>query len=137
LLGGGVIGLWSMGTHLYQSLGAMMEQAFLFDRNQAFDVSVMLRQVAALASHSLITLIPLFLALAVVALLAPMLLGGWLISAKSLAPKLSKLNPVKGLKRLVSSQMLAELGKAIAKSLLVGGVAIAFLLHQRGAFIAL
>src|SRR5699024_9803744 len=34
-------------------------------------------------------------------------------------------------------QALAELGKAIAKSLLVGGVAVVFLLHQRGTFIAL
>src|SRR5699024_1735987 len=68
---------------------------------------------------------------------APMLLGGWMMSAKSMAPKLSKLNPLKGLKRMFSSQILAELGKAVAKSLLVGGIGIAFLLEHRGDLIAL
>lgn len=137
LLGGGVVGMWGMGAHLYRHLSVVMEQAFLFDRNQAFDTNVMLSHVAVLGTHTLLALMPLFLMLVVLALAAPLLLGGWLMSGKSLEPKLSKLNPLKGLKRLFSSQALAELGKAVAKSLLVGGVAVVFLLHQRGTFIAL
>lgn len=137
LLLGGLIGLWATGLHLYRNLSRVMEQAFLFDRGQAFDTGMMLSQIAEMAWHSLMSLMPLFLALAVVALAAPVLLGGWLLSGKSMAPKLSRLNPGKGLKRLFSSQALAELGKAVAKSLLVGGVAMAFLIQQHGAFIGL
>merc|ERR1712023_251736 len=62
---------------------------------------------------------------------------GFLISAKSLKPQPSKLNPIKGLKRQFSSQALAELAKAIAKSILVGSVAVAFLSAKRGEFMAL
>jgi flagellar biosynthetic protein FlhB len=52
-----------------------------------------------------------------------MMLGGWLLSAKSLIPKFSKMNPVAGIGRMFSTESLAELVKTIVKSLLVGGVA--------------
>ncbi|HEY1230771.1 MAG TPA: flagellar biosynthesis protein FlhB, partial [Ramlibacter sp.] len=59
----------------------------------------------------------------VAALVGPILLGGWLISTKSLAPDFNKLNPLAGIGRMFSTQSLAELVKALAKSLLIGGVA--------------
>lgn len=133
----GVAGLWSMGTLLYDQLGLMMEQAFLFDRGIAFDSARMLANLWLLGSNTLVAMVPLFVLLTVVALVAPALLGGWLISGKSLQPKMSKLNPLKGLKRMFSSQALAELAKAISKSVLTGSVAIAFLWAKRGEFMAL
>ncbi len=137
LLGCGLLGLWLMGGHLATRMRAVMGQAFLFDRAQAFDAKATLGGVSQLASNALVAVAPLFLALVVVALIAPMLLGGWLVSSKSMEPKLSKLNPLKGLKRMVSSQLLAELGKGIAKSILVGGVGVAYLYQHRGAMVAL
>ena len=137
LLLAGVIGLWSMGGLLYDQLGVVMEQAFLFERRQALETTPMLTNALNLGERTLYALMPLFLLLTVVALVAPALLGGWLISAKSLKPQLGKLNPVKGLKRLFGVQALVELAKAIAKSLLVGSVAVTFLYMNRGDFMAL
>jgi len=137
LLLAGVIGLWSMGGLLYDQLGVVMEQAFLFERRQALETTPMLTTALDLGERTLYALMPLFLLLTVVALVAPALLGGWLISAKSLKPQLSKLNPLKGLKRLFGVQALVELAKAIAKSLLVGSVAVTFLYLNRGDFMAL
>lgn len=137
LLLGGVSGLWVMGPLLYNRLGMVMEQSFLFERRQAFDTTVMLSHAGELGLRMVFALLPLFLLLVMIALAAPMLLGGWLISAKSLQPQFNKLNPIKGLKRLFSSQALAELLKAVAKALLVGGVAVLFLIAKRGEFIAL
>ncbi|WP_043318900.1 flagellar biosynthesis protein FlhB [Microbulbifer sp. HZ11] len=137
LLCTGLGGLWALGPTLFAQLGLMMEQSFLFDRQRAFDPAVMVTTSANLTAHSLLALIPLFILVAVVALLAPNLLGGFLISAKSLKPQFSKLNPIKGLKRQFSSQALAELGKAIAKSVLVGTVLALFLYSRRGEFLAL
>ncbi|KXS39168.1 MAG: flagellar biosynthetic protein FlhB [Halomonadaceae bacterium T82-2] len=133
----GVIGLWSLGTQLYDQLGMMMEQAFLFDRGIAFDTARMMAKLWTLGEHSLLAVLPLFLLLTVVAAIAPALLGGWVLSGKSLKPQPSKLNPLKGLKRLVSSQILAELSKAIAKSLLTGSVAGVFLWFKRGELLGL
>ncbi|GHE21327.1 flagellar biosynthesis protein FlhB [Halomonas urumqiensis] len=137
LLLGGVAGLWGMGGMLYDQLGTVMEQAFLFERRHAMETTPMLSQALDLGSRTLMALLPLFLLLSVVALVAPALLGGWLISAKSLAPQLGKLNPLKGLKRIFGVQALVELAKAIAKSLLVGGVAVTFLWSQRGTYLGL
>ncbi|MFD1215509.1 MULTISPECIES: flagellar biosynthesis protein FlhB [Microbulbifer] len=137
LLCAGLGGLWALGPGLFVGLGSMMEQSFLFDRQQVFDATVMLVTAADLFERSLYALIPLFALLTAVALLAPNLLGGFLISAKSLKPQLSKLNPLKGLKRQFSHQALIELAKAIAKSVLVGSVLVVFLANRRGDFFAL
>ncbi|HET8790313.1 MAG TPA: flagellar biosynthesis protein FlhB [Modicisalibacter sp.] len=137
LLLGGVMGLWTMGTLLYDQLSLVMEQAFLFDRGIAFDTARMLANLWALGNETLVALLPLFLLLTVLALVSPALLGGWLISAKSLQPQLSKLNPIKGLGRLFSTQALAELAKAIAKTVLVGSVAFSFLWLKKGELMAL
>jgi len=137
LLLGGVVGLWTMGEMLYGQLGLVMEQAFLFERRHAMETTPMLAQALDLGSRTLYAMLPLFLLLTVIALVAPALLGGWLISAKSLNPQLSKLNPFKGLKRIFGVQALVELAKAIAKSLLVGSVGIAFLYLNRGTFMDL
>ncbi len=137
LLLGGIAGLWGMGGVLYDQLGSVMEQAFLFERQHAFDAAAMLAHFWVLGERTLFALLPLFLLMTILALVAPSLLGGLLISAKSLQPQLSKLNPIKGLKRIFSSQALAELGKAIAKSLLVGSVAVFFLKWHIGELLAL
>ena len=137
LLLGGVVGMWSMGVLLYDQLGLVMEQAFLFERRQAFETGPMLSNVLDLGTRTLLTMLPLFLLLTLVALVAPALLGGWLISAKSLKPQLSKLNPFKGLKRMFGTQALVELFKAVAKSTLIGGVGMAYLYFHREEYLAL
>ncbi|TRW48839.1 flagellar type III secretion system protein FlhB [Aliidiomarina halalkaliphila] len=137
LLLGGVIGLYSLSSLLYEQLGLVMEGAFLFERQQAFETEPMLANVFELAERTLWSLMPLFALMVVLALTAPALLGGWIVSAKGMKPQLSKLNPAKGLKRIFSSQALAELGKAIAKTTLVGGVLVWFLLSKRGEYLGL
>ncbi|MBN7795804.1 flagellar biosynthesis protein FlhB [Parahaliea mediterranea] len=137
LLLGGVGGLWALGTVLAGQLGQVMEQSFLFERRQALETSVMVTHAAVLGERTLYSLLPLFALLALLALASPMLLGGWSLSAKSLKPQFSKLNPIKGLKRQFSSQALAELAKAVAKSLLVGGVVVSYLVAHRGEYMAL
>lgn len=137
LLLGGVIGIWSTGAMLYEQLGGVMEQAFLFERREAMEVTPMLSQALSLGQRSLFSLIPLFTLLALIALLSPALLGGWLFTAKALKPQISRLNLFKGLKRMFSGQALAELAKAIAKAGLVGGVGLYFLYLHRGEALAL
>lgn len=137
LLLGGVGGLWSMGAMLYGQLGLMMEQAFLFDRQHAMEPTSMLVQALDLGKRTLFAMMPFFSLLVVIALVAPALLGGWLISAKSLKPQLSKLNPAKGIKRILGAQALVELSKAFAKAILIGGVGASFLYMNRRTFMSL
>lgn len=137
LLMAGVGGLWVLGGMLYDQLGTVMEQSFQFDRALAFDPLRMLAHVLDLGRRSLITLMPLMILLLLTALAAPMLLGGWLFSSKALLPQFSRLNPLQGLQRLLSTHALAELAKALAKALLIGTVAVKFISGHVGEMMAL
>jgi len=137
MLMAGVAGLWTLGAPLGRRLDANMRHSLGFEPATAFDVSRMLSQFASVIWDSLLALLPLLLLFAVAALAAPLLLGGWMFSTKSLAPNFSRLSPLQGLSRMVSAQTLAELFKAIAKSVLVGGVAAWVLWHRLPDAIAL
>ncbi|MCT9116051.1 flagellar biosynthesis protein FlhB [Cupriavidus gilardii] len=122
MLMAGVAGLWGLGGMLGRKLDTVMRAALSFEPAVAHDPARMLSGFAQLVWESLLGVLPLLLLFAVAALLAPMVLGGWLFSTKSLLPDFSRLSPLKGLGRLFSAQSLVELTKAVAKSLLVGGI---------------
>lgn len=115
--------LWSTGELMAGHLGSALRNGLQFERASAFDASHMMVQAGTAVLHALQALMPLLALMLVAALVAPMLLGGWLLSAKSLAPNFSKMNPIAGISRMFSTETLAELVKTIVKSLLVGGVA--------------
>jgi flagellar biosynthesis protein FlhB len=72
-----------------------------------------------------------------VAIAAPALLGSLALRGSALAPKLSRVDPFAGLKRMFGAAGLAELGKSVAKVLLVGGVCASTLYAVRWDVIAL
>lgn len=137
ILLGGLAALWALGSVLYHRLGRVMEQSFLFERQQAMETEPMMANVFQLGQETLSGMLPFYLFMFCLALVAPALLSGWVISAKAVRPKLSKLNPAKGLKRIFSVQSLIELGKAVAKASLVGTVLVTFLLTKRGEYLGL
>ena len=118
----GLGGLWAMGEMMGGHFGDALRNGLQFERASAFDPSHMMVQAGTAVLHALQALMPLMMMMLVAALVAPMLLGGWLFSAKSLAPKLSKLNPIAGIGRMVSAESLAELLKTLLKSVVGGGV---------------
>ena len=123
MLATGLACLWSTGELMAGLLGGALRNGLQFERASAFDASHMMVQAGTAVIRALQALMPVLVLMLVAALVAPMLLGGWLLSAKSLAPKFSKLNPIAGISRMFSTETLAELVKTIVKSLLVGGVA--------------
>ena len=123
MLATGLVGLWSTGELMAGLLGGALRNGLQFERASAFDPSHMMVQAGTAVVRALQALMPVLVLMLVAALVAPMLLGGWLLSAKSLAPNFSKLNPIAGISRMFSAETLAELVKTIVKSLLVGGVA--------------
>ncbi|MHC8290435.1 flagellar biosynthesis protein FlhB [Pseudomonas sp. XS1P51] len=133
----GIGGLWIMGGKLYDSLGQVMEQALLFDRAQLFDTARMLSGLWSLSQIALFALIPFFALMTLAALAAPALLGGLVITLAAVRPQFSRVNPISGLARLFSVQVLVELAKAIAKATLIGTVVYFFLKAHIGQLLAL
>jgi flagellar biosynthesis protein FlhB len=99
--------------------------------------AAMIERFHALALDAAATIAPLLAVMFLVALVAPMLLSGWLISSKSLMPDFARLNPIKGLGNIFSMHGLAELAKAIGKVLLIVGVAVWVVLGQTEAAMGL
>ncbi|MDQ0568673.1 flagellar biosynthetic protein FlhB [Variovorax paradoxus] len=123
MLGTAVAGLWLTAGSLGGTLRGALTQGLHFDRTAAFDPSYMMARAGLIVIEALLALAPLFGMMVVAAVVAPMMLGGWLLSTKALAPKFSKLDPMAGIGRMFSTQALSELIKALTKSLLIGGVA--------------
>ena len=102
----------------------MLRNGLAFDQRVVADPGVMVEQAVNGFGHALMVILPIFGLLAVIAVLSSVLLGGIVISGKPLSPNFSKLSLFAGLKRMFSSQTVVELIKALAKALLVGGVAV-------------
>ncbi|HEV8078538.1 MAG TPA: flagellar type III secretion system protein FlhB, partial [Marinobacter sp.] len=123
----GAGGLLIFGTHLGAVLEAIMRDAFTLERSAIFDMRHMSVQLIASAKAAAWALSPILAMLLVAAIAGSIGIGGLLFSGKSIAPKLSRMNPIKGIGRMFSARSLIELFKAIAKVGLVMAIAILIL----------
>ncbi|MET0105422.1 MAG: flagellar biosynthesis protein FlhB [Sedimenticola sp.] len=119
LIGGTV--LVGMSGHFGQSLADLMAGSFTIARPDIFDTTAMLRRLLIAIQEALIMLAPLFAVIVALAIISSVALGGINVSTQAMAPKLNKLDPIKGMKRVFSLKGLVELLKALAKFLLIGG----------------
>ena len=123
LLAAGVAGMWMTADRISQGFAQLMRHGMQFEPGTALDTRRMLSYAAHSGADALMVIAPLFIVLMIASLAAPMALGGWLFTTKSLAPNFGRLNVLKGLGRMFSTQGLVELVKAVAKTTLVGAVA--------------
>jgi len=121
---GGIGGLLASGGSLAGSLMAMMRGTFELRRETLLDEGSMVVLLMQSGMIALEAIMPLLLVLLLVSIIGPISLGGWLFSAKAMAPKFSRMNPGAGLKRMFSTKALVELLKALGKFLVVLGVAL-------------
>ncbi|WP_367165416.1 flagellar biosynthesis protein FlhB [Kosakonia cowanii] len=123
----GVCILWFGGASFGHRLSMVLSSGLRFDHKIISDQNLILGQIIIMLKTALIGMLPLLVGVVIIALVAPVLLGGLVFSTKTLAFKFSKLNPISGIGRLFSAQVAAELVKALMKALLMGGVAGLFL----------
>lgn len=127
LLLGGTIGLYIFGSLIGEKLSNITRYNFILERETIFDDQAMIAHLAYSFFEGLMSLMPLFGILLVASIVGPIALGGWLLSAKSMAPKMSRMNPAAGLKRMFGFKALVELGKALAKVLVILALALVIL----------
>ena len=122
LIAGGAFLLFA-GGGMAGRLTALMVDGWTLERGLIFDPALMVPHLQRLLGQALLILSPLFILLMVIAALGPIMVGGANFSSQAFAPKFSKLDPIKGLKRVFSVQGLMELLKGVGKFALVGIVA--------------
>lgn len=127
-------GLYAFGGYMGEGLYTVIDTNFRFGREVAFDPTAPMRLLQAAIGKGLLILAPFALLMLVVAVGSSMLLGGWSFNLESLAPKLEKLNPIKGLQRIFSMRALMELVKALAKVTVVGTVGVLVLYNFQDDF---
>jgi flagellar biosynthetic protein FlhB len=130
-------GLWIMGAGLTQKLSGLVRHGMQLDRALAYDTDLMLLRLKDSALDMLLAFSPLMVLLMVAGIASALLLNGWLFSLKPLMPDWGRLDPLKGIARILSWHGVIEMLKAIAKTLVVGGVASWVIWHNSGAVLAL
>ena len=85
------------------------------DSIQALAIDMILQTVAILA--------PFLILLIIASLAANLLQVGFMFSPKAIAPKLSKIDPIKGFKRMFSLRSVTELVKSVLKIVIIAMVA--------------
>ncbi len=135
LIGG--ITLVSMSSYIGKGLWDLMANNFSIPRQDMYDTTALVNRLGLAIEDALFMLIPFFLVVVVLAIASSVALGGYTFSGESLTPKLSKLDPLKGLKRVFSLRGLMELLKALAKFLLIGSATGLVLWNSLGSFLGL
>ncbi|MEW6164187.1 MAG: flagellar biosynthesis protein FlhB [Pseudomonadota bacterium] len=138
VMAAGAGGLWAMSDWFVRHGSDVMRHGLTLDRKAAFDTSAIGQHLLAQGTEALTTLAPFFIATVVAALLTPVLLtGGWVFSPKALTLKFDRLDPLQGIKRMISWQSVAEVVKGILKMTLLGGIVWWVIANERDNLFAL
>jgi flagellar biosynthetic protein FlhB len=128
---------WMLGGWMIRRTMVIMEYGLSFDGQILRDPQLMLARFSEITFNALISFSPLVLALIVAALAAPFFLGSWNVSTKALMPDITRLDPLKGITRIISWSGVLELVKSIAKVSLIGGIAVRVIWTQREEILSL
>jgi flagellar biosynthetic protein FlhB len=119
---GGSAALVAIGGSLSAHLSQMMRRGLSIDAKTLRDTDSMAASLGDAGMSAVLALLPVFGALVWLVLLASVLLGGWNFSPRAMTPDFSRLSPMAGIKRVFGLRGVSELGKALLKCLVVGGV---------------
>lgn len=107
---------WSLSgfiTGIYQNIGTL--RFTKVSDASAFSLEILYQFLAVL--------LPFLLPIAIAGIIANVMQVGFQLNTEAMALKLTKLNPVSGMKRFVSLKSLVELAKSMVKILFIGSIA--------------
>lgn len=103
--------------------------------NNTFDSVTVWQYLLDVFVYLLVTCLPFLIVALLVAFLTQRLQIKWKITTKPLQPKLSKLNPINGFKKMFSKQALFELVLSVVKIAIFSAISYSVLKDNIGAFI--
>ena len=134
---GGSATLLAIGGALSARMSQMMRRGLAIDPQRLRDPDGMFSSLSEACMSALTVLLPVFGALITLVVLAALALGGWNFSTRAMTPDFSRLSPLAGMKRLFGLRGASELGKALLKCAVVGGVCAAIVSSVFGDVLAL
>src|SRR5262245_40136676 len=100
LLIAGSSGLLVYGPSIADAMARLMPHTFDSPLEATFATSSMAAYLASSCYLAGSAVAPLLILAALAAMIGPIALGGWLFSSKALMPKLERLDPLAGIKRM-------------------------------------
>ncbi len=134
---GGSAALVASGSSLTTHMSQLMRHGLSIDPQRLYAPDSMLNSLSDACMNALTVLLPIFGVLIGLILLASVLLGGWNFSVEAMVPDFTRLSPLSGIKRLFGLRGASELGKALLKCAVVGGVCAAIVSWIFGDVLAL
>lgn len=130
VLSAGVIYLFFAVKGMSYRMGALIEQTFSRIPGWGDSGSHMMEFLIQSLENYLQLILPIMLLVFIVGLLVNILQTGIIWSVEPLAPKVSKIDPLQGLRRILSMRSFMELGKSVAKIIVVGWAAFSTLKEE-------
>ncbi len=121
LIGGAALVM--MSQYIGEGLWEIMRANIAPARADLYEPMAIMRHLGKGFKDAAWMLAPFFTLMVVVSIAASVALGGFNVSTQAMQPKLSKLSPLGGLKRLASAKSIVELAKSLVKFALVASVA--------------
>ena len=115
----GAVSLMYAGFPIIESISSLFRTSYTLSRQQIFSSDSASLILISGSKDVIFAMSPILIILLVASIIGPSLTGGWIFSGESIKPKLSKLNPIEGMKRIFSVKGLMEMVKAFAKFLVV------------------
>ncbi len=126
----GLITFSLFGVSMYVRIREMMVTTFKLPFHSGLTVTEFIRFSEQMIQSFLWIMMPMAGMIVLAAVAANILQVGFMISAESMKPKFSRIDPIKGFGRLFSKQSVMELVKCIVKLLIVGAVGYVTLLGE-------
>ena len=119
VLVGSAVAIMLVGSMLTESLALIMRRLFTLTREETMDIHALYGVLRGTVTHLIAPLAWIFVIIMIAAFIGNTMLGGMSFSAEAMAPKLSKMSPLAGFKRMFGVKAIVELIKSLLKFFVV------------------
>jgi flagellar biosynthetic protein FlhB len=119
VLVGSAVAIMIVGGMLADSLAGLMKRAFSLSREEVMDIHALYNVLRGSVGDVIPPLLWIFSIIMFAAFVGNSMLGGISFSSEAMAPKLSKMSPLAGFKRMFGIKALVELVKSLLKFFVV------------------
>ena len=116
----GLLLFYFLASRTFMQFAALIVESLESTSDWTFTEEEAFHYLLGMGLQTLLIAIPYLLMLAAVAILANILQVGFVLSAKPITPKLDRISPIQGMRRLFSWRGVAEMIKSIVKVAIVG-----------------
>jgi flagellar biosynthesis protein FlhB len=127
VLGAGAVAILALSPIMFDQLKLALSQQLVFDAAAVLQPGTMLARLQTMSLAGLLGCIVFAAIVMSASIISSLAAGGWVASLKPVIPDLSRLNPLKGIAGLFTKKKLAEILKMLFVTLVLMGIAAAFL----------